>query len=597
MTDDPAVPIRAQLGLRNGKLHVGVHSGTFPGKEVTFKISWVSENSTDTTLNHVSGPWTITTPTELTLYATKEEPPTEDTDYATKYVLSWTHPAYTDTDEHETEIPEHEYYDYYNRTNGTQTYSSDEDLKTTLYNFLLIPGVENVKSSAGNWNPGSPAKSWSSEITNVPKGTVIFFKPVKPFKAEDSWAGSVDALFTTTGGTYSGNKYRAEVKNSSEILFTHDPVTRFWVTLKKSTRTKGEFIKNIGLNCGGTNGDISSIMNMAASTIKFPGQSSKTFTTHFGAAPGLWKKHDDGAGFPTIGYGHKIKVGEDFSAGITDAQAKELLVADISDHLGEAKENMGGCWDNLDFWAKVAYTELVYNMGQNGAKNTFPNFKASLVAKTYGDPGNLNDEAALPGAGSGISFREFKRTRDLKPGETTAYPVPNQPNKAYLGERHKHIVKHILIKMSAFKPDSTTNAQNLDSSSLMDECVIDDYEEYDSPGETGTVCAEGGEDCPQLSELNGSIVGDIPVEEVCVYDVVLSHNDEDVSTFEIAMKKEGKCKCPSRIFNEVVFEKSMGYGCPLGWIDMQFKTDEETLVHSEAGLTEDSYTYRISKKD
>ncbi len=125
----------------------------------------------------------------------------------------------------------------------------------------------------------------------------------------------------------------------------------------------------------------------------------------------------------------------------------------------------------------------------------------------------------------------------------------------------------------------------------------DDYEEYASPGQSGTVCAEGGEDCPQLSELNGSIVGDIPVEEVCVYDVVLSHNDEDVSTFEIAMKKEGKCKCPNRIFNEVVFEKNMGYGCPLGWIDMQFKTDEETLVHSEAGLTEDSYTYRISKKD
>ena len=37
----------------------------------------------------------------------------------------------------------------------------------------------------------------------------------------------------------------------------------------------------------------------------------------------------DVAGKPTIGYGHLIKPGEDFSAGITEAQAQDLLQADV----------------------------------------------------------------------------------------------------------------------------------------------------------------------------------------------------------------------------------------------------------------------------
>ena len=40
--------------------------------------------------------------------------------------------------------------------------------------------------------------------------------------------------------------------------------------------------------------------------------------------------YEDGVGRPTIGYGHLIKEGEDFSAGITQAVAENLLIQDVA---------------------------------------------------------------------------------------------------------------------------------------------------------------------------------------------------------------------------------------------------------------------------
>lgn len=40
------------------------------------------------------------------------------------------------------------------------------------------------------------------------------------------------------------------------------------------------------------------------------------------------KVYNDVAGYPTIGYGHLIKAGEDFSSGITQEQASDLLGRD-----------------------------------------------------------------------------------------------------------------------------------------------------------------------------------------------------------------------------------------------------------------------------
>lgn len=39
--------------------------------------------------------------------------------------------------------------------------------------------------------------------------------------------------------------------------------------------------------------------------------------------------YDDAAGLPTIGWGHLVKEGEDFTGGITMEQAEELLLQDV----------------------------------------------------------------------------------------------------------------------------------------------------------------------------------------------------------------------------------------------------------------------------
>ncbi len=41
--------------------------------------------------------------------------------------------------------------------------------------------------------------------------------------------------------------------------------------------------------------------------------------------------YTDVAGFQTVGYGHKVRPGEAFAAGITEAQAEALLSTDVAD--------------------------------------------------------------------------------------------------------------------------------------------------------------------------------------------------------------------------------------------------------------------------
>jgi lysozyme len=57
------------------------------------------------------------------------------------------------------------------------------------------------------------------------------------------------------------------------------------------------------------------------------------------------KIYPDSAGNPTIGYGHLIRSGEDFSSGITRAQALQLLTQDTSTAVdsvnNKVKTNLG----------------------------------------------------------------------------------------------------------------------------------------------------------------------------------------------------------------------------------------------------------------
>ncbi|CAK0780159.1 lysozyme [Gammaproteobacteria bacterium] len=53
----------------------------------------------------------------------------------------------------------------------------------------------------------------------------------------------------------------------------------------------------------------------------------------------------DAAGLPTVGYGHLIKPGENFTAGITEKQAELMLVADLA-----AAEEAVRKWVDVPCW-------------------------------------------------------------------------------------------------------------------------------------------------------------------------------------------------------------------------------------------------------
>ena len=78
-------------------------------------------------------------------------------------------------------------------------------------------------------------------------------------------------------------------------------------------------------------------------------------------------------GSNTIGYGHKIKEGEDFSKGISISKAKELLVKDTLDAYRRAYNSYEnnpkykGDWNKLSNKSKVALTELSFNIGNTKA--------------------------------------------------------------------------------------------------------------------------------------------------------------------------------------------------------------------------------------
>lgn len=68
----------------------------------------------------------------------------------------------------------------------------------------------------------------------------------------------------------------------------------------------------------------------------------------------------DVAGRPTCGYGHLIKAGEDFSAGITEAQAQDLLQADVETAEKAVNAHIPAWCNQNQFDALVDFT---FNLG------------------------------------------------------------------------------------------------------------------------------------------------------------------------------------------------------------------------------------------
>ena len=87
--------------------------------------------------------------------------------------------------------------------------------------------------------------------------------------------------------------------------------------------------------------------------------------------------YKDTLGLDTVGYGHLVKPGEDYSAGITQQQADELFDKDFDHHYQAATKTPG--WDLASPKQRRAMVDLTYNMGGNWHKK-FPKFSAAAAA-------------------------------------------------------------------------------------------------------------------------------------------------------------------------------------------------------------------------
>src|SRR5690606_1712131 len=78
------------------------------------------------------------------------------------------------------------------------------------------------------------------------------------------------------------------------------------------------------------------------------------------------KVYKDSEGFDTIGFGHKVKPGEDWSKGITREEAMLLLQQDAAEAIGYARTLP--YWDQLNDTQQNLVAEMIFNVGFEGFK-------------------------------------------------------------------------------------------------------------------------------------------------------------------------------------------------------------------------------------
>lgn len=91
----------------------------------------------------------------------------------------------------------------------------------------------------------------------------------------------------------------------------------------------------------------------------------------------------DSRGFPTIGYGHLITRGDGgFPNGLTEQEADNLLVKDISSSVNSACQIYAEYKMQTPYMAQIVLTEMVFQLGSGGVRK-FRGFLKALAAGNY----------------------------------------------------------------------------------------------------------------------------------------------------------------------------------------------------------------------
>jgi GH24 family phage-related lysozyme (muramidase) len=105
-------------------------------------------------------------------------------------------------------------------------------------------------------------------------------------------------------------------------------------------------------------------------------------------------------GSDTVGYGHKIKRGENFSKGLSEEEARALLDKDLQKASNDLKSSITNAnWDKLDNKRKEMLVAYQFNLGNVKAK--FPKFTQAVIQ---------NDKETM--------VKEYARTYKTPEGQT-----------------------------------------------------------------------------------------------------------------------------------------------------------------------------------
>tara|TARA_R110002020_G_C16064958_1_gene755750 strand:- start:69 stop:839 length:771 start_codon:yes stop_codon:yes gene_type:complete len=98
-------------------------------------------------------------------------------------------------------------------------------------------------------------------------------------------------------------------------------------------------------------------------------ENSRGVNSGWDKTKGLWFPHTSAeGGADTVGYGHKIKEGEDFSSGLTEQEAIDLYNKDMEEHRSKAKKTVPN-FDEYEEKYQLIWSELAFNLKDFNGKD------------------------------------------------------------------------------------------------------------------------------------------------------------------------------------------------------------------------------------